>query len=66
MVPVPYSANDIGTEDFFPFLELGPKFIEFHSVWIFLNLIPGSGSPSVGGSNKEMVANNIFGNKGVL
>ena len=66
MVPISYGANDVGTKDFFPFLKLWHKFIKFHSVWIFWNRIPGSGSPSVSGSNKEMVAKNIFGNKGVL
>ena len=45
------------------FLNLGLDFIEFHSIWIFINLITGSSSPSVGGPNEEVVTEFILGHK---
>ena len=47
MISISYCANDIGSKQFFPFLELGLEFIEFHSIWVLVDLISGSGSPSV-------------------
>ena len=67
MIPVSYGANDIGSKEFFPFLELGLEFIEFHSIWVLVDLISGSGSPSVGGPNEEVVTEFILGHKrGIL
>ena len=60
MVTVPYCANDIGSKDFLLFLELRFKFIHFHSIWVLIDLIPRTGSPSGGGPNKEVVTENVF------
>ena len=61
--PVSYGANYVGSKEFFPFLELGLVFIEFHSIWVLDDLISGSSSPSVGGPNEEVVTKFIFGHK---
>ena len=63
MVTVSYCANDIGSNDFLPFLELGLEFIKFHSIWVLIDLISRTGSPSVGCPNKEVVTKYIFGHK---
>ena len=63
MVSVSYSAYNIGSKDFLPFLELGQEFIKFHSIRILLDLISPTGSPSVGCPNKEVVTKYIFGHK---
>ena len=63
VIPVSYGANDIGSKEFFPFLELGLEFIEFHTIWVLVDLISGTGSPSVGGSNKEVVTKYILRHK---
>ena len=60
MVTVPYCANDIGSKDFLPFLELGLEFIHFYSIWVLFDLISRTGSPSVGCPNKEVVTKYIF------
>ena len=60
MISVSYCANDIGSKDFLLFLELGLKFIHFHSIWVLIDLISRTGSPSVGGPNKEVVTEYIF------
>ena len=63
MVSVSYGAYNIGSKNFLPFLELGQEFIKFHSIWILLNLIPPTGSPSGGSPNKKVVTEDIFGYK---
>lgn len=63
MVSVSYSAYNIGSKDFLPFLELGQEFIKFHSIWILFDLISPTGSPSGGSPNKEVVSEDIFGHK---
>ena len=63
VIPVSYGANFIGSKEFFPFLELGLEFIEFHSMWVLDDLISGSSSPSVGGPNEEVVTKFIFRHK---
>ena len=60
MISVSYCANDIGSKDFLPFLELGFEFVHFHSIWVLIDLIPRTGSPSGGGPNKEVVTEYIF------
>ena len=63
VIPVSYGANDIASKEFFPFHELEIEFIEFHSIWVLVDLISGSSSPSVGGLNEEVVTKFIFGHK---
>jgi hypothetical protein len=63
VIPVSYGANDIGSKEFLPFLELRLKFIEFHTIGVLVNFISGMGSPSVGGPNKEMITKYILGHK---
>jgi lysophospholipase L1-like esterase len=63
MISVSYGANDIGPKDFLPFLELGHEFIKFHSIWVLIDLISRTGSPSVGCPNEEVVTKYIFGHK---
>ena len=63
MITVSYCANDICSKDFLLFLELGQEFIKFHSIWILIDLISRTGSPSIGCPNKEMVTEYIFGHE---
>ena len=63
MISVSYGANDIGSKEFFPFLELGLEFIEFHTIWVLVDLISGTGSPSGGGPNEKVVTEYILGHK---
>ena len=63
MVSVSYCAYNIGSKDFLPFLELGQEFIKFHSIWVLIDLITRTGSPSVGCPNEEVVTKFIFGHK---
>ena len=67
MISVFYGAKDIGSKEFLPFLELGLEFIEFHSIWVRVDLISSSSSPSFGGLNEEVVTEFILGHKrGIL
>ena len=63
MISVSYGANDICSKDFLPFLELGLEFNKFHSIWVLIDLISRTGSPSFGCPNEEVVTKFIFGHK---
>ena len=63
MISVSYGANDVGSKDFLPFPKFGLEFIEFHTIRVLRDFIPGSGSPSGGGPNEEVVTEYILGHK---
>ena len=60
MISVSYGANDIGSKEFLSFLESGLEFIKFHSIWVLIDLISRTGSPSVGCPNKVVLTKYIF------
>ena len=63
MIPISYGAYDISPRNFLSFFKLGLKLIEFHTIRFLADFISRASSPSIRGSNKEMLTEYILANK---